>query len=145
MPCTSPAATPDALRAARAARVLVATPRALDVIAETGVQLDVLVSSANDAGEQVDAQALDPAPRLVVHTRGADGGTWSTPDGDAGAWPAEPLPGPAVDSYGSGDAFAAGLTYGLGAGLPAGEAAALGARQGALCLTGRGPYEAIDR
>ena len=82
--------------------------------------------------------------------------SWSTPaaptagrgrraDGDAGAWPAERPPGPAVDSYGSGDAFAAGLTYGLGAGLPPGEAAALGARQGALCLTGRGPYEAIDR
>ena len=136
---------PDALRAARAARVLVATPRVLDVIAESGVQLDVLVSSANDAGEQVDARALDPAPRLVVHTGGAQGGTWSTRGGSSGAWAAEPLPGPAVDSYGSGDAFAAGLTYGLGAGLAPGDAAALGARQGAICLTGRGPYEAIDR
>jgi len=135
----------DALRAARAARVLVATPRALDVIAESGVQLDVLVSSANDPGEQVAAGALDPAPRLVVRTGGAAGGSWSSVDGDAGTWAAEPLPGPPVDSYGSGDAFAAGLTYGLGAGMPVAQAAALGARRGALCLTGRGPYEAIDR
>jgi len=135
----------DALRAARAARVLVATPRALDVIAESGVQLDVLVSSANDPGEQVAAGALDPAPRLVVRTGGAAGGSWSSVDGDAGTWAAEPLPGPPVDSYGSGDAFAAGLTYGLGAGMPVAQATALGARRGALCLTGRGPYEAIDR
>jgi ribokinase len=135
----------DALRAARAARVLVATPRALDVIAESGVQLDVLVSSANDPGEQVAAGALDPAPLLVVRTAGAAGGSWSSADGDSGTWAPAPLPGPPVDSYGSGDAFAAGLTYGLGAGMPVGEAAALGARRGALCLTGRGPYEAIDR
>ncbi len=106
---------PEALRAARTARVLVATPRALDVIARTGVQLDVLVSSATDPGEQVDAWALDPAPRLVVHTRGADGGAWSTRDGEAGEWAAAPLPGPPVDAYGCGDSFAAGLTYGLGA------------------------------
>ena len=70
-------------------------------------------------------------------------------------WAAEPLPGPPVDSYGCGDSFAAGLTYGLGAGMPV-AAAQLGARCGAHCLTGRGPYarssaaaeaaqEAIDR
>lgn len=135
----------DALRAARAARVLVATPRAHDVIARSGVQLDVLVSSASDPGEQVAVEDLDPAPRLVVRTRGAAGGSWTSADGQAGTWAAEPLPGPPVDSYGSGDAFAAGLTYGLGAGMPVAEAAALGARRGALCLTGRGPYEAIDR
>ena len=107
-----------------------------------GVQLDVLVSSATDPGEQVDAWALDPAPRLVVHTRGADGGAWSTRDGEAGEWAAEPLPGPPVDAYGCGDSFAAGLTYGLGAGMSAHDAVRLGARCGAHCLTGRGPYGA---
>ena len=85
-----------ALRAARAARVLVATPRALDVIAESGVQLDVLVSSASDPGEQVAAGALDPAPRLVVRTGGAAGGSWSTRRRRRRAsGRAEPLPGPA--------------------------------------------------
>jgi ribokinase len=45
------------------------------------------------------------------------------------------------DFYGCGDSFAAGLTYGLGAGLPIGEAVELAARCGAACATGRGPYE----
>lgn len=132
----------EALHAARRARVLVATPRAFDVIRETGVALDVLVSSATDPGEQVDAWALEPSPRLVVHTRGASGGAWSTADGHAGDWEAAALPGPPVDAYGCGDSFAAGLTYGLALGRSAHDAVLLGARCGAACLTGRGPYAA---
>ena len=46
-----------------------------------------------------------------------------------------------VDSYGCGDSFAAGLTYGLGAGWALADALALAARCGATCLTGHGPYE----
>jgi ribokinase len=46
-----------------------------------------------------------------------------------------------VDSYGCGDSFAAGLTYGLGAGMAPADALNLAARCGAVCLTGRGPYE----
>jgi ribokinase len=45
------------------------------------------------------------------------------------------------DFYGCGDSFAGGVTYGLGAGMPIDEALALGARCGAACATGRGPYE----
>jgi len=45
------------------------------------------------------------------------------------------------DAYGCGDSFAGGLTYGLGAGMTLEEALALGARCGAACLTGPGPYE----
>ncbi|HEX9313161.1 MAG TPA: PfkB family carbohydrate kinase, partial [Actinomycetota bacterium] len=55
--------------------------------------------------------------------------------------PATPLPGPRVDAYGCGDSFAAGLTYGLGAGLPLEEVFDLAARCGASCMTGRGPYQ----
>ena len=46
-----------------------------------------------------------------------------------------------ADSYGAGDSFAAGLTYGLGAGWAIEKAVELAARCGAACLTGRGPYE----
>jgi ribokinase len=46
-----------------------------------------------------------------------------------------------VDSYGCGDSFAAGLTYAFGAGLDLADGLALAARCGAVCLTGRGPYE----
>ena len=50
-------------------------------------------------------------------------------------------PGPPADAYGCGDAFAAGLTFGLGAGLTVARAAAIGAERGAGCLTRRGPYD----
>jgi ribokinase len=129
-----------AVRAARAARVLVATPRALGALVEAGVELDVLVGSATDAGEQVAAGALDPPPRHVVLTEGGAGGRWTARDGATGRWAVAELPGPAVDAYGSGDSFAAGLTYGLGAGLPLDDAVGLAARCGAHCLAGRGPY-----
>jgi ribokinase len=131
-----------ALRAARAAGVVVATSRALATIEAAGVELDVLVASATDPGEAFAADRLDPHPRHVVLTRGGHGGDWRGTDGATGAWAVEPLPGPPVDSYGCGDSFAAGLTYGLGAGMELVDALALAARCGAYCLAGRGPYGA---
>ena len=131
---------PGAVRAARAARVLVATPRAMGALAQSGVQLDVLVRSASDPGERYEPGMLDPAPRHVVSTRGALGGSWTGET--AGEWQATALPGPPVDAYGCGDSFAAALAYGLGAGMDLPAAIELGARCGAACLTGRGPYGA---
>ena len=131
---------PEALRAARAARVLVATPRAIDVLVEAGVEVDALVGSATDAGEQVAEGVLDPPPRHLVLTEGGRGGRWEAQDGRTGRWTIAELPGPPVDAYGWGDSFAAGLTYGLGAGLGLDAALELAARCGAHCLAGRGPY-----
>ncbi len=143
----------DAVRAARAARVLVATARALEPLVAARVRIDVLVGSANDPGERYETGTLDPQPRAIVRTNGGAGGHWEL--GDAGVeapwlptgvtsgdWEAAPLPGPPVDAYGCGDSFAAGLTFGLGAGMMLDDAIALGARCGATCLTGRGPYGA---
>jgi ribokinase len=130
----------EALRQARAARVLVATPRASQALVEGGVQLDALVRSGKDPGEQLDPTTLKPAPRYVISTLGERGGHWRSADGGAGTWAAAPLPGPAVDTYGAGDSFAAGLTFGLGAGLPLDGALELAARCGAAVMTGRGPY-----
>jgi len=139
-----------AVRAARAARMLVATPRAMETLAASGVQLDVLVGSAIDAGEVYEEGMLDPQPRVVVRTAGERGGTWElTGESPAwvaggersGSWAATALPGPPVDAYGCGDSFAAGLTYGLAAGMQLSDAIGLGARCGAVCLSGRGPYE----
>ncbi len=79
--------------------------------------------------------------RTTVWTEGAHGGSYRTNEGESGRWLPVPLPGAPVDSYGCGDSFAAGLTYGLGAGLALQDALALAARCGATCLTGRGPYE----
>ncbi len=141
-----------AVRAARAARVLVATPRALGALRESGVLLDVLVGSATDPGEVYEAGVLDPDPRVVVRTRGADGGAWEAtgagddvpawlPEAASGEWEATSLPAAPVDAYGCGDSFAAALAYGLAAGMGLVEALELGARCGAACLCGRGPYE----
>lgn len=129
---------PDAVRLARAARVLVVTPRAGSPL-ET-VTADALVYSAHDEREREWARTMIPRPWLVVATEGRDGGSWQAADGSGGRWePASP-PGPLVDQYGAGDCFAAGLTFGLGLGRRTEEAIALAARCGAWCASGHGPY-----
>ena len=130
----------DALRAARAARVLVATPRAGEVIATAGVELDVLVHSSADAGERPPDGVR---AKVLVATEGARGGRWRSADGAEGRFAAAPLPGPVADAYGCGDSFAAGLTYGLGAGAGLEGALAIGAQCGAAVLTGHGPYRGM--
>jgi ribokinase len=127
--------------AARAARKLVATVRAEDALAGSGVQVDALVASANDAGERYEPGALVPEPLLVVRSEGDRGGTLTTRDGSSRRWDAVGLSSPPVDAYGAGDSFAAGFTYGLAEGRDPAAAAALGARCGAACIMGRGPYE----
>ncbi len=135
------AADREGLHAARAAGVLVASPRAGRVLAEEDVRLDALVYSDRDELETAFARALEPAPTLLVATRGAEGGRYETAQGEMGNWVAAPLPGPIADSYGAGDSFAAALTFALAQGRDPEAALALAARAGALCLTGRGPYE----
>ena len=128
-----------ALRAARRADVIVATPRVGHALRDAGIAIDVLVHSGEDAGEEHDPGDMDPAPRNVVTTLGAKGGRWEGELG-SGSWEPLSLPGPRVDAYGAGDSFAAGITTGLAAGLPMRDAIHLGARCGVANLTGRGPY-----
>jgi ribokinase len=128
-----------ALRAARQARMLVATPRAGPVLARAGVQLDVLVRSGTDAGER--AIELDPSPRYVVSTAGAHGGQWVGADETTGTWKSAELPGPRGDTYGAGDSFAGALTWALAAGYDIDAALALAARCGAHKLTGRAGFD----
>jgi ribokinase len=128
----------SALRAARRARILVATARELETLRRGGELLDVLVGSGNDPSERFEPGELEPPPATVVTTSGALGG-WIRP---GGPYRAAPLPGPIEDAYGCGDCFAAGLTFGLAEGLAIEDAVALGARCGAAVLTGRGAYAA---
>jgi ribokinase len=130
----------EALRAARRARVLVASPRAVHALGND-VELDALVLSEDDAIERGEAEQAQSQAKLVVLTDGSRGGSYLTSSGSSGRWTAAPLDAPAVDSYGCGDSFAAGLTYGLGIGLEVPDALAVAARCGAVCLTGRGPYQ----
>jgi ribokinase len=130
-----------ALRAARQARLLVATLRVLPLLVSAGVELDAVVGSGRDPAERYPPGAVEPPPRLVVRTAGAQGGSYETAGGRKGTYPPAPVPGWVVDSYGCGDSFAGGLTFALGAGLGVEDALGLAARCGAACLTGRGAYE----
>jgi ribokinase len=126
-----------AVRAARAAKVVVATARVLPLLREAAIALDALVGSANDADERYDGD-LDPAPRIVVRTDGARGGTF-TEGGETKTYaPATAqLTG---DTYGAGDTFAAALTYGLGEGRTTADAIDAAAVRAARVLQWCGPY-----
>ncbi|HEX2057123.1 MAG TPA: PfkB family carbohydrate kinase [Actinomycetota bacterium] len=130
----------DALRAARAARVLVATTRVLPLLAGSGVYLDAVVGSALDSGESYARGDLAPEPGLAVMTEGEAGGSYWTAGGETKRYAAAPTPGPVVDRYGAGDSFAAGLAYALATGRAPADAVALAARCGAAAVAGRGPY-----
>jgi ribokinase len=104
--------------------------------AQTGI--DAAVFSASDAGETGALAGWAQVAARLVATEGADGGHWHEGDGrvpDRGRWAAAPLPGPARDSYGCGDSFAAGFTFGLAGGGSVADAVAIGARCGAEMLT----------
>jgi ribokinase len=126
----------DALRLARRARILVATARELATLRQGAVELDALVSSGKDEAELYHPGGLDPEPRLVVTTSGALGG-WAQP---GGPYKAAPRPASPVDAYGAGDCFAAGLAFGLAAGLDSLEALEFAARCGAGALAGPGVH-----
>lgn len=123
----------EAFARALAAATVVASPRARTALHETGPRIDAIVFSARDADEREWAAAVADRARLLVATDGADGGRWW---GESeGRWGPAPLPGPIRDSYGCGDSFAAGFTFGLATDRSVAEAAALGAECGARCLT----------
>jgi ribokinase len=130
----------EAVRAARASRVLVATARSLPALERAGVELDALVRSGSDEGERYRPGDLDPPPLLDVATEGVQGGTYSVAGGEMQRYAAVAVPGPVCDTYGAGDSFAAGLTYGLASGLPVEQALALGARCGAEALARPGAH-----
>lgn len=134
------AGDPESLRAARAARALVATARVLETLKEARVELDALVGSAKDPSERYAAGELEPPPRLVVHTSGREGGTWTGAEGRTGEFAAAQVPGEPVDAYGCGDTFAAALAFALGDGRDVPGALDVAARAGADCMTRRGPY-----
>ena len=123
----------SAVARSRRARVLTATPRAREALEHSGERVDALIFSSSDHDERAWAERLRAHTRFMVATQGADGGRWW---GESeGSWPSVPLPGPPQDSYGCGDSFAAGLTFGLAQGLPMLDSARIGAERGAIALT----------
>lgn len=129
----------EAVRHARAAKVVVGTSRVLPLFREAGIQVDALVGSDNDAAEMYTDGDLEPRPRLVVRTDGGRGGTFTV----AGGLPTryEPVPTAVTgDTYGAGDTFAAALTFALGEGRAAADAVAFAAERAAEVVQWVGPY-----
>ena len=130
----------EGLQLARKAAVLTATPRTgLGILEESGVELDALIGSGRDPGEQVPSGSLSHLPRLRIVTEGERGG-WSEP---GGRFEAMERGRPKGDTYGAGDCFAAGVTAGLALGMETNDAIALGCRCGAHCIDGVGAYAAM--
>lgn len=131
---------PEALRAARAARVLVATARRREAIRRSGVKVDVALGSAADEREVSRVADYDPPPAALVLTEGGAGGTIETVAGMERF--AEPPPvARRVGSYGAGDSFAAALTFFLAAGLPVRAACDRAGAYGAAVLAGIDPRD----
>lgn len=124
----------EALRSARAARFLAATPREGPTLQAAAVGLDLLVGSASDPGERYEG-GLEVG--VLVATEGAAGGL-----ANGRRYLAQAPPGQLADTYGAGDSFAAALCFALARGDELDAALALAARAGASVVTGRGPFSA---
>jgi ribokinase len=131
---------PEAIRAARAARLLIVTARRRAALVRSGVRADVVVGSALDPREACTRADFPLPPRALVMTEGAAGGRVETESGTQ-RFVAPPLPAAGGGAYGAGDSFAGALTYYLSAGLPTLEACARAAVHGAAVLGGLDPIE----
>ncbi|MCX5744372.1 MAG: PfkB family carbohydrate kinase [Proteobacteria bacterium] len=131
---------PEVLRAARAARIVVASARRRDALARSGIRVDVIVGSIDDPREASRRADYAMAPDAVVMTDGARGGTVERADGIA-RWSPTPAPPIVVGSYGAGDSFAGALTGYLATGATPLAAAARAAVHGAAVLAGLVPLD----
>jgi ribokinase len=132
---------PAALRAARAARILVVTARRRAALDASRVRADVVVGSAADPREATGLLDYAVAPAALVMTEGAAGGRIETRAGSA-RFAAPPAPDRIRGAaYGAGDTFAGALTYYLASGLAPAEACARAAPHGAAVLAGLDPRE----
>lgn len=127
-----------ALRAARAARVLVVTARRQRALSAAGVLADVVVGSLRDPREASARADYAVAPAALVLTDGARGGRIETEEGTF-TFEAPPSPPAGGGAYGAGDSFAAALTFFVAAGVPLAEACVRAGRHGAAVLGGLDP------
>ena len=132
---------PGILRAARAAKLLVATARRREAILRSGVRADVIVGSLADPRERASLRDFPAPPRALVMTEGAAGGQVETAQGIS-RFPAPRVTAAGGGSYGAGDSFAGALTFYLALGLPVVEACTRAAHHGAAVLGSLEPLDA---
>jgi ribokinase len=132
---------PEAIRAARSARLLVVTARRRAALIASGVRADIVVGSALDPREASSLADYPVRPRALVMTEGAAGGRIETDEGTR-RFAAPMATSPRGGSYGAGDSFAAALTWYAAAGMSIDEACARAALHGAAVLGSLEPIEA---
>jgi ribokinase len=131
----------EALRAGRAARLLVVTARRRAALIASGVRADLVVGSAADPREASSLADYPVRPGALVLTEGPAGGRIETAEGTRRF--AAPRVAPAHGgSYGAGDSFAGALTWYVALGLPLDEACARASTHGAAVLGSLEPIEA---
>jgi len=129
---------PETLVEARRARLLVVTSRRREALAASGARADAIVGSTKDKREYSKLADYAPTPSALVMTEGARGGYIETADGVT-RFPPTPVAGKIVGSYGSGDTFAAALTWYLARGFPRVDACTRAGKHGAAVLRGINP------
>jgi ribokinase len=132
---------PEALRAARAARLLLVTARRREALARSGVRADVVIGSVSDPREHARRDDFPVPPDALVLTAGGEGGVVETAGGTR-RFPAPPIAPRGGGAYGAGDSFAGALVFYLAAGLPILDACARAGRHGAAVLASLDPLEA---
>jgi ribokinase len=132
---------PDALRAARAARVLVVTARRRAALIASGIRADVVVGSALDPRESSSLTDYAVRPGALVLTEGAAGGRIETADG-LRRFAAPRVNPPRGGTYGAGDSFAGALTWYVALGSTIDEACSRASHHGAAVLGSIEPISA---
>ena len=123
---------------AQSRRTFLKTAGAVTAVAATATAADVVVGSAHDPREASALANYPVAPRALVLTEGARGGTLETATG-VERFAAPPPPALTGAAYGAGDSFAAALTWYLAAGLDLPTACARSGPHGAAVLRGLDP------
>ena len=100
----------EIFKKARIADSLCTTPRVgINIINKSNVVLDGLIGSNLDPGEVFSLSDISIKPKLIIKTEGENGGILYP----GGRYEALINTKQKIDSYGCGDAFAAGILYGL--------------------------------
>ena len=100
----------EIFKKARIADSLCTTPRVgINIINKSNVVLDGLIGSNLDPGEVFSLSDISIKPKLIIKTEGENGGILYP----GGRYEALINAKQKIDSYGCGDAFAAGILYGL--------------------------------
>ena len=132
------AADKEIFKKSRIAKTLCTTPRVgLNIINESGIFLDGLISSNLDPGEVFSLNELIFKPRFIIKTEGENGGIVFP----GGRYKAIKNKKNKVDSYGCGDSFAAGILYGLTSSWDIEESLNLAKIMGRNCSEHFGPYD----